>query len=153
MMWLYASLVHGSLVASQRFAADARRAGAIPPGDEHCCPAFGTPARVLTGSYREFREYFQTQLASGTITATPPARRVASVILAAPLPAPLRILAPAHRLATTRILPPRLRDEYELRWTPLRELALPLAGHRIGYATRPVLAVATRIRPPTPLAA
>ena len=62
------------------------------------------------------------------------------------------MLVPAHRLATTRILPPRLRDEYELRWTPLCERALPLAGCSIRYGTRLGLAVAARIRPPTALA-
>jgi len=80
---------------------------------------------------------------------TPLARDVASVILAAPLPAPLRMLAPAHRLATTRLLPARLRSEYQLHWTPIHELALPLAAHTVRYGTRPVLALAARIRPPT----
>jgi uncharacterized protein (DUF2236 family) len=71
-------------------------------------------------------------------------------ILATPLPTPLRVLAPAHRLATTRILPPRLRREYKLRWTPLHQLALPLAGHTIRYGAIPAVAVAARIRPPIP---
>jgi uncharacterized protein (DUF2236 family) len=96
--------------------------------------------------YREFQDYVEAQLASRTITVTAPAREVASVIVAAPLPLPLRILVPAHRLATTKILPPRLRDEYELRWTALHELALPFAARTLRYGTRPVLAVAARIR-------
>jgi uncharacterized protein (DUF2236 family) len=155
MLWVHATLVHSSLDAYQTFVQPLTRAELEQYHREMNTVAelFGTPARVLTTSYREFREYFEAQLASGTISATPPARRVASIILAAPLPAPLRILAPAHRLATARILPPRLRDEYELPWTPLRELALPLAGHSIRYGTRPVLALAARLRPPTALAA
>lgn len=107
----------------------------------------------MPGSYGEFREYVQAKFAGETITVTPPAREVASVILATPLPAPLRVFAPAHRLATTRILPPRLRHEYNLHWTPLHQLALPLAGHTIRYGTIPAVAIAARIRPPTrPLA-
>jgi hypothetical protein len=64
---------------------------------------------------------------NGLRAATAISARRASSAGWAPLPVPLRILAPAHRLATTRILPPRLRDEYELSWTALREFALPIA--------------------------
>jgi len=49
---------------------------------------FGTPKRVLPRSYREFEDYFDAQVRSTTITVTPPAREVAAVILATPLPAP-----------------------------------------------------------------
>ncbi len=91
---------------------------------------------------------WRSQLASDTITVTPLAREVASVILAARLPAPLRLLGPAHRLATTRILPTRLRAEYGLRWSPLHEAALPVAASAVRYGTTPLLAVAARIRPP-----
>jgi uncharacterized protein (DUF2236 family) len=79
---------------------------------------------------------------------TPPAREVASVILATPLPAPLRLLAPAHRLASAQILTPRLRREYRLRWTPLHRLALPVAGRALRYGALPAVAVAGRVRPP-----
>jgi len=151
MLWVHATLVHSSLAAYQQFVAPLTGAEVEQYHREMNTVAelFGTPARVLPCSYHDFREYFEAQLASRTITVTPPAREVASVILAAPLPVPLRILAPAHRLATTQILPPRLRDEYELRWTGLHELALPLAARTLRYGTLPVLAVAARIRPPT----
>jgi uncharacterized protein (DUF2236 family) len=106
---------------------------------------FGTPASVLPRSYREFVAYWDSQLRSDTITVTQPARTVAEVILAAPLPVPFRLLAPAHRLATTHILPLRLREEYELRWTPLHELALPLASASVRYGTAPILSVVERL--------
>jgi len=100
----------------------------------------------VAGSYEEFRDYFEAQLRSGTITVTDPARRVARVILAAPLPAPLRLLAPAHRLATSRILPAKLRCQYGLRWTPLHDLVLPLAGATVRYGSVPILGAAGRVR-------
>src|SRR5437763_13566064 len=105
---------------------------------------FGTPPDVLPRNYAEFVAYWDSQLCSETITVTQPARRVAEVILAAPLPVPLRLLAPAHRLATARLLPPRLRAEYALRWTPLHDLALPLAGATVRYGPAPILSVAER---------
>ena len=148
MLWVHATLVHASLAAYQQFVRP------LAGGDREqyhremntVAELFGTPAHVLPRSYGEFQEYFEAQLAGPTITVTPPAREVASVIVAAPLPVPLRILVPAHRLATTQILPPRLRDEYDLRWTPLHELALPLAARTIRYGTLPAVAVAARIR-------
>ena len=150
MLWVHATLVYSSLAAYQRF---------VEPLSEleleryHAemrtiAELFGAPSRVLPRSYAEFSDYVEEQFDSDTITVTPPAREVASVILATPLPAPLRLLAPAHRLATTQILPPRLRDEYGLRWTRLHRFALPLAGRTLRYGALPAIAVAARVRPP-----
>jgi uncharacterized protein (DUF2236 family) len=150
MLWVHATLVEGSVQAYERFV--------TPLSDDEreqyygemavMAELFGTPSGVLPRSYREFREYFAAQLARDTITVTPPARDVAAVILATPLPPPLRVLAPAHRLATACILPPRLRREYGLGWSPLHRLAMPLASQTVRYGTRPALTVAARIRPP-----
>lgn len=147
MLWVHATLVYASLAAYQQFVG--------PLTDEEqeryhaemnvVAELFGTPAQVLPRSYRDFHDYFQTQLQGETITVTAPAREVAAVILAAPLPAPARVIAPAHRIATARILPPRLRREYGLRWSRMHRLALPLAGLTVRYGAAPALAVAARI--------
>jgi len=150
MLWVHATLVHSSLAAYEQFVqplSQAERERYLREMNQ-VAELFGTPAGVLPLPYREFRAYFEAQLAGDSITVTSPARDVASVILATPFSRPLRILAPAHRLATARILPPRLRDEYGLRWTALHELALPLASQTVRYGSAPVLAVAARIRPP-----
>ena len=150
MLWVHATLVYSSLAAYERFVQRLSRDERERYHAEMSVVAqlFGTPADVLSRSYDEFCSYFEGQLAGGDISVTPPAREVASVILATPLPAPLRILAPAHRLATARILPPRLRREYGLRWTGVHELALPLAGRAVRYGTAPVLSLAARVQPP-----
>jgi uncharacterized protein (DUF2236 family) len=103
---------------------------------------------VIPPSLAEFRDYFAAQLGGETITVTAPAREVASVILEAPLPAVMRVLVPAHRLATAGLLPPRLREEYGLRWSSLHELALPLAAQSVRLATAPIFAAASRTAPP-----
>jgi uncharacterized protein (DUF2236 family) len=69
------------------------------------------------------------------------------VIFEADLPAPMRLLVPAHRLATAGLLPPRLREEYGLRWTPLHAAALPLAARSLRLAAAPVLFAASRVAP------
>lgn len=152
MLWVHATLVHSSLAAYERFVEPLTPIERERYHEEMNVVAvlFGTPTTVLPGSYREFRSYFGAQVRSDSITVTEPARAVADVILAAPLPAPLRLLAPAHRLATARILPARLRAEYGVPWTSLRERALPLAGATVRYGTAPILAAAGRLRTPSP---
>src|SRR5256886_2869134 len=65
-----------------------------------------------------------------TITVTPPARQVAAIILEAALPAPMRVLVPAHRLSTVGLLPTRLRDEY----TDRKSTRLNSSHSQISYA-------------------
>jgi uncharacterized protein (DUF2236 family) len=147
MLWVHATLVYGSLAAYERFVQPLSEEERERYHEEMSLVArlFGTPANVLPRSYGEFVSYWDSQLRSDAITVTQPARAVAEVILAAQLPVPLRLLAPAHRLATTHILPTRLREEYGLRWTPLHGLALPLAGAGVRYGTAPILSVAERL--------
>ena len=156
MLWVHATLVETSLTVYQRFVR------ALSPADQEryyremalVARLFGTPASVIPRSLVDFRDYFAAQLASETITVTAPAREVASVLLEAPLPAPMRLLVPAHRLATAGLLPPRLRHEYGLRWSLLHELALPLAARSVRFTTTPVLLAASRLTPlPRELAA
>jgi uncharacterized protein (DUF2236 family) len=148
MRWVHATLVYSSLAAYERFVQPLTLQEKEQYHEEMNLVArlFGTPAEVLAGGYGEFLDYFESQVRSDTITVTRPARQVAEVILAAPLPAPLRLLAPAHRLATARILPTRLRRQYGLRWTPFHDLALPLAGATVRYGSAPILTAAGRVR-------
>jgi uncharacterized protein (DUF2236 family) len=147
MLWVHATLVYSSLAAYERFVQPLSERERELYHEEMSLVArlFGTPAEVLPASYGEFVGYWESQLAGDTLAVTQLARKVADVILAAPLPAPLRLLAPAHRLATTHILPPRLRAEYALRWTPLHDLALPLAGASVRYGTAPILSLVERL--------
>jgi uncharacterized protein (DUF2236 family) len=156
MLWVHATLVDVSLTVYQRFVRT------LSPEDEEryyremalVARLFGTPDAVIPRSLADFRDYFAAQLAGETITVTPPAREVAAVILEAPLPPPMRLLIPAHRLATAGLLPSRLRREYGLRWSQLHELALPLAAQSVRLTTTPALIAASRFAPlPQELAA
>lgn len=146
MRWVHATLVHSSLAAYERFVHPLTSEEKERYHAEMNLVArlFGAPMDALPGSYQEFEAYLDAELRSDRITVTRPAREVAKVILAAPLPAPLRLLAPAHRLSTARILPAELRREYGLRWTPLHEAALPLAGATVRYGTAPILQLLRR---------
>jgi len=150
MLWVHATLVQASLSAYQRFAAKL-----TAPEEESyyqqmalVARLFGTPATVLPRTLPEFRDYFGAQVDGGDICVTRPAREIASVILDAPLPAPIRLLAPAHRLATAALLPVKLRRAYGLRLSPFHEFALPLAARALHISAIPALRIASRVAPP-----
>lgn len=146
MLWVHATLVECSLAIYTRFVAPLAGDEQERYYREMCLVAriFGTPAGVLPGSLAEFRAWFRETVAGGSIVVTPPAREVAAVILRAPLPLPIRLIAPAHRLSTAALLPPRLRDEYRLAWTPAHALLLPLAARTVRYAAAPLFLAAER---------
>ena len=148
MLWVHATLVETSLSAYQRYERS------LSPLEQEqyyaematVAQIFGTPASVIPKSLGEFRGYFEAEIAGTTIEVTPPAREIAAVILDAPLPAPMRFIAPAHRLATCAHLPPRLRAEYGLQQRHLHALTLPLAARSVKLAAWPLLLAAKSLR-------
>jgi uncharacterized protein (DUF2236 family) len=150
MLWVHATLVEASLAAQRRFVER------LAPGEEEAYyremgvvgRLFGLPSTVLPARLADFREYLGTKLAGHEICVSAPAREVAEVILEAPLPTPLRVLVPAHRLATTALLPPRLREEYGLRWSRAHALPLALAARSLHVLAVPLLRTAGRVSPP-----
>jgi uncharacterized protein (DUF2236 family) len=149
-LWVHATLVHASLEAYQRFERRLTEAEQERYYREMTLMAtiFGVPERIVPRSLRAFRDYFRTQVEGDTIAVTAPAREIGEVILRAPMPAPVRLITPAHRLATAALLPPRLRDEYGLGWTRLHELALQPAARALRITAMPLVLAAAHLRPP-----
>jgi uncharacterized protein (DUF2236 family) len=149
MLWVHATLVHCSLTVYQRFIEPLTGAEQERYYQEMRVVAgiFGVPAEVLPVSLARFEQYFDGQLAGDTLTVTDPARAVADVVLAARVPVPLRLLTPGHRLACAGLLPPRLREEYGLRWTGVHDQALPLAAGWMRATTTPLLRAASHMTP------
>jgi uncharacterized protein (DUF2236 family) len=138
MLWVHATLVASSLAAYRRFVGrlTANEAEAYYREMAVVAGVFGLSRSRIPATLGAFREYFRARLEGPEICVTGPAREVASVILRAPVPAPLRLLVPAHRLATAALLPARLRAEYGIGWS--RAHAMPLA---LGARSLRVLAV------------
>lgn len=148
MLWVHATLVTASLAAYGRFERPLTRTEQEEYYRDMTTVArlFGVPQAVMPRTLAEFDAYFAAELAGNTIEVTPVAREIAAVILRAPLPAPMRMLAPAHRLATAALLPERLRRDYALRWTPLHALALKPAAEALKLGSWPILQAAARLR-------
>ena len=135
MLWVHATLVEASLSAYERFqqplSPEERERYYREMAD--VARIFGTPAAVVPRTLADFRDYFRKQIEGKTIEVTPTAREIAGVVLKAPLPLPMQVFGPAHRVATAAQLPPRLRREYGLGWTPVHGLALMLPyWHLLG---------------------
>lgn len=152
MLWVHATLVHSSLAVFTRFAAR------LTPDEEEryyrelavVARLFRVPDGVLPGALAAFREYASSMLDGPELVVTPPARDVAAVILEARLPVPIRLLVPAHRLATAGFLPPRLRAGYGLRWSRAHDVALAVAARSVRLSAWPVLKAASRFAPTGP---
>jgi uncharacterized protein (DUF2236 family) len=156
MLWVHATLVAASLTVYRRFVRPLSREDEERYYREMALVArlFGTPPEVIPPSLPEFCDYFAAELRSETIAVTAPARSVAAVIREAPLPAPMRVFVPAHRLSTAGLLPRRLRDEYELPWSRLHDGALRVAAGSLRLTATPALYAASRLAPlPRELAA
>jgi uncharacterized protein (DUF2236 family) len=149
MLWVHATLVEASLAVYRRFV------GRLASDEEEAyygemalvARVFGLPPAVVPAKLADFRDYLDAQLAGPEICVTPPAREVAAVILEAALPAPLRVLVPAHRLATAALLPANLREEYGLRWSRAHALPLALAARSLRALAVPALRTAARVSP------
>jgi uncharacterized protein (DUF2236 family) len=149
MLWVHATLVHCSLAAYQRFE---RPLEAVDQERYHremalVAELFGTPAGVVPETLAELQAYFTAQIESATITVTEPARAVAAAVLRPPLPGLVRMVTPAHRLATTALLPPRIAREYGLELTAVRRPLVGVAGHSLRFGAWPVLRIASHLRP------
>ena len=150
MLWVHATLVEASLSAYRRFV------GRLPPSDEEAyyremalvASLFGLPTTAVPPTLADFRDYLNAQLAGPEICVTAPAREVAAIILRAPLPAPLRVLAPTHRLATAALLPAGVREEYGLHWSRGQALPLTLAARSLRFLAVPLLRTAAHVAPP-----
>src|SRR5919201_4755847 len=149
MLWVHATLVHSSLTVYTRLVS--------PLSDEEqesyyrdmalVARIFGTPASVLPPTLADFREYLAAELAGGNLCIGRGARDVAAVILRARMPAPLLPVVPAHRLSTACILPPRLRREHGLSWTPGHAAALAVSARSLRLLVSPLFAAASHIAP------
>jgi uncharacterized protein (DUF2236 family) len=135
--WVHATLVDSHLRAYRLLV------GRLSPaeGDRYCAEAsaaegpLGIPAGRLPRSEAALAAYLEAALASGDVAVTDTARRLAAAVLAPPLPWPLGAAAGvAGRLVTAGLLPPGIRRDYGLPWSPARARALAAGAAAVRAA-------------------
>ncbi len=138
LLWVHATLVDTGLVTYRRFFR------ALPPEDEEryvremsrLAVAMHVPADALPENLAAFRAYVDETVER--LRVGDRARRLAPSILRPPLPLALRPAGAIQELVTVGLLPPHLRRQYGLRWTPTRERALA-ASSAAARAVVPLL--------------
>jgi uncharacterized protein (DUF2236 family) len=94
---------------------------------------FGLPRDEVPGNYREFRTWWEEQLASPDLHATPHALEMAPLVaFEQPVPLPARPNLATQNLVIKGTLPPRVREIFGIRWTGAHDAAFRsiTAGHR-----------------------
>jgi uncharacterized protein (DUF2236 family) len=101
---------------------------------------FGMPPESAPPTYGDYRAWYERQLAGDDLYLTEEARYMGyASAFAIPLPANRQLGKRVHDLIMLGSLPPRVRELYELRYTPIEEAACAAA-----------LAAARRVRPLLP---
>jgi uncharacterized protein (DUF2236 family) len=94
----------------------------------------GCPREAQPADLQEFRAYFARTVAELEITDT--ARALARAVLEGRrLPAYLKPALPLSRFVTAGLLPPPIRTQYDLPWSPYRERSLRMLLRTIGGAS------------------
>jgi uncharacterized protein (DUF2236 family) len=134
--WVHATVLDSFLLTYERFVAP------LTPDerDRYCVEAgadawlLGIPPERLPGSAAELAAYMGEMFASGEITVTETARRLALEVISPPAPWPVRPALALARLPAIGLLPPPIREAYGFRWSARRERALALLAATVRRA-------------------
>ena len=134
LLWVQATLIVTSLRAyeawvrplseseKERFWQEARSVGT----------RLGIPLSQSPADWPALMAYWERMLApDGPVHVTPTARRMAPLIRRPPFPLVPGPLVDLSALPGMAFLPPRLREEYGIAWSPAREKAARALGHAI----------------------
>ena len=126
MLWVHSTLVDTGLAMYETYVRHVEPAIAEEFYEQMKVVAtvFGVPADLHPASLADFRSYQQSMLESGEVRVSADARAVAAAVFDPPVPLPLRPALRALAVQSTGLLPPMLREQYELPWTRADRLAL-----------------------------
>jgi uncharacterized protein (DUF2236 family) len=130
-LWVHATLVDTGLTMYERFVRplQERQREAFYEEMKVVAATFGVPSAVLPETYAEFCAYTRDAVAS--LRVGDDARAVARVVVAPPVPAPLRVFVRSLQLVTIGLLPETLRLQYGFRWTRVHEASLALHARTV----------------------
>jgi uncharacterized protein (DUF2236 family) len=136
--WVHATLEDSAVATWSRFVGPLPRSVRARYHEEMKAFAtvFGLPAEEVPATPDELDRYVASTIEGLEIS--PEARRLAREVLHPPVPTALCPAVAAHRLATVGSLPARLRQGFELAWSPGSERALRIVASAVR-AGRPLL--------------
>jgi uncharacterized protein (DUF2236 family) len=126
LLWVHATFVDTLLVAHDRLVGGLTREerdGFVKEW-EAVARLMGVPKRLLWPDHATMKAYVDYQVARGFAQPTAGSRLVAKTILHPPLPSPvIRPLMEMVTFISVGFLPPKLRQGYQILWTPAHETA------------------------------
>lgn len=130
-LWVHATLVDTGITMYETFVGrlSERDRAAFYEEMKVVAEVFGVPPDVLPPSYAAFGEYRRATIAR--LRVGEDALAVARTVLAPPVPPPLRPFLRSLQLVTVGLLPPAMREQYGLRWTPAHRAALALQSRSV----------------------
>jgi uncharacterized protein (DUF2236 family) len=149
LMWVHATLVHTALDVYQRYVGPLTIAEQRHYYEEQktLAEAVGVPRDRMPEDLAAFNDYFNDMVESDRIAVTDALRDVVDATLRPDLPFVARPLVEAVGVATVGLLPPRLRDELGMPWSPTRERLLEASRVALSRVI-PVLPSLLRDFPP-----
>lgn len=146
LLWVHASLIDAMLTTHRAVV------GSLKPGRadrfvrewDAVAKLMGLAAGSTWTTEAQMRIWIDGQLSSGVALPGPGSRLVAGVILAPGIRGP--VLAKLTSLITAGMLPERVRNRFEIRWSPAHEAAYRALTGAIR-AARPALPRALRVAP------
>ena len=118
LMWVQATLVYAAIRAYRTLVGPLTEAEADQyyQDTKEIGVLLGIPPATYPSRLSDFDEYLQSMIDRGEVTVDDDARRMAGILLHPRIPGiPELAFAPVRSL-TAGLLPPRLRDQYAMRW-------------------------------------
>lgn len=136
LLWVHATLVDTALRVYDRFVAPISEADAQRYHRESAAVAvrLGVPEALVPATISELRAWMAALIDDRVVRVTPQARDIARTVLY-PLRFPPRLAWDAAHLVSMATLPPALRRQYGIGWSPARERGV----RRLAAASRRLL--------------
>ena len=118
LLWVWATLIDTIICCHERFVrtVPAPELERFYLESQNFALLFGIPEQELPADYAAFRAYVDGMFESTTLEVGTPALDMSRFLLVAPRKAVAPVMA-WYRVMTAGLLPPRLRDQFQLRWT------------------------------------
>ncbi|MEO8511452.1 MAG: oxygenase MpaB family protein [Chloroflexota bacterium] len=122
LLWVHATLIDTALCVTHTFIRrlSADEAQAYHEESKMIAVALGVPGELMPGTLDALRAWMEEQIASGAVAVSPTALDLRDSVLY-PTAVPPRWGWDLAHLVSMRVMPPSLRQQYGLAWSPARE--------------------------------
>jgi uncharacterized protein (DUF2236 family) len=125
LLWVHSTLLVTALTTYEQFmpALSPSELEAYYQSSKPVARILGLAEQDLPRDYQAFRRYFDGMVRGPLLALTPTSRMLAEQVIHPPISWFPRIAGDALAVATAALLPPQVRELYDLRWGPRRRFA------------------------------